>query len=154
VRRRTPRPWSPRPGYDQYGVAAPAAVNFANYLHHESDLRKRNDTFLAPPYRIVFVGQLEARKGVEYLIKAAARVRQLGIDVEVSMVGSGDSQAGITQLADDLGMGDAIRQLASETKLRRLMIRAGLDYAARMTVDHHRTVVSDALAEFVPELIR
>ncbi|MFP8881257.1 MAG: glycosyltransferase [Myxococcota bacterium] len=217
---------------EQYGTAAPAAVNFANYLHRESDMRERDDTCLAPPYHILFVGQLESRKGVEYLIRAAARVRTSGIDVQVSLVGSGDLQPGLSRLADDLGMGDAvrfhgyvpfgrelfdlysesdlfvlpalageglpkvlveamsqgvpviasdvgssrfvieesgagllvapgdeaaladaIRQLVSETRMRRAMIRAGLAYAARTNVDFQRTVVSNALAEYVPELV-
>ena len=94
---------------DQYGSTAPATVNFANYLHRESDIRERDDTCLAPPYRILFVGQLESRKGVEYLIRAAARVRTSSIDVEVSLVGSGDLQPGLARLADELGMGDCVR---------------------------------------------
>jgi hypothetical protein len=53
--------------YDQYGAAAPAAVTFANYLHREGDLRERDDTCATPPYRILFVGQLESRKGVAHL---------------------------------------------------------------------------------------
>ncbi len=218
--------------YDQYGIAAPAAVNFANYLHRASDLRQRDDTCRTPPYRILFVGQLESRKGVEYLIRAAARVRDSGIDIEVSLVGSGEEQPGLSRLADSVGLGDAIRfhgyvpfgrklldlygesdlfvlpavageglpkvlveamsqgvpviatnvgssryaieqsgagllveprdevglaeairKLISETPLRRELIRAGLDYAARMTLGHQQRVVSDALAEYVPELL-
>jgi glycosyltransferase involved in cell wall biosynthesis len=217
---------------DQYRAAAPAAVNFANYLHTENDLRERKDTCLSPPYRILFVGQLESRKGVEYLIRAAACVRDRGTDVEISLVGTGEEQSGLTQLADSLGirdaitfhgyvpfgrelldlygksdlfvlpavageglpkvlveamsqgvpviatdvgssqfvieesgagmliepgdtgaLADAIQGLIGETEVRRRMIRAGLAYAKRMTLDHQKRLVSQALAEYVPELL-
>ncbi len=218
--------------YEQYGTSARAAVNFANYLHRESDLREREDTCGAPPYRILFVGQTESRKGVEYLVRAAAKLRDSGTQIEVSIVGSGEEQPALSRLADSLGLGRAVRfhgyvpfgrelldlygesdlfvlpavageglpkviveamsqglpviatdvgssrfaieqsgagllvppgdeaalaeamqRLITDTSTRRGLIRAGLDYAARMTLDHQRRLVANALAEHVPELL-
>jgi len=217
---------------DQYGAGAAAPVNFANYLHEASDLRERDDTCLAPPHRILFVGQLESRKGVEHLIRAAAQVRDSGIDVEISLVGSGEEQAGLTRLAnsvglrdaitfhgyipfgrelldlygesdlfvlpavageglpkvlveamsqgvpviatdvgssrfaieesgagllvapgDEIGLAEAIHKLICDARVRQEFVRAGLDYAARTTLDHQKRPVANARAQYVPELL-
>jgi glycosyltransferase involved in cell wall biosynthesis len=62
------------------------------------------------PFRLVNVGRLDREKGLSYLVRAVARVRASGRDVELSLVGRGDSgcQAELENLAADLRLSDAI----------------------------------------------
>jgi glycosyltransferase involved in cell wall biosynthesis len=94
--------------YDRYGVAARAAVTFANYLHRESDVCGREDSCRRPPFRILFVGGLVARKGVEYLLGAVSRLISAGIPVELTLVGTGDQAARLTGYAAELGIRDRV----------------------------------------------
>jgi glycosyltransferase involved in cell wall biosynthesis len=218
--------------FDSYGTHAAAALNCANYLHRESDLRERGDVCQAAPYRILFVGQLESRKGACHLVEAAGLLKAAGFDVELTFVGSGEEQPALEAQAEQLGLGGATRflgyvpfgrdllDLYSEADLfalpavageglpkvlveamsqgvpvvatdvgssrhlleeaetgwvvapadaaalaaglrkiiedadgRGAMIRAGLDYARRTTVDAQRERVRQKLVETVPELV-
>jgi glycosyltransferase involved in cell wall biosynthesis len=127
------------------------AIRFHGYVpfgRELLDLYGESDLFVLPAL---------AGEGLpKVLVEAMSQgVPVIATDVSSSRFIIEESNSGFLVTPGDVaGVADAIRQLASATKLRRLMIRSGLDYAARMTVDHQRTVVSDALAEFVPELIR
>ena len=61
------------------------------------------------PYRVLFVGRLVERKGVQHLIGAVARLRGAGADVELHVVGDGPAREGLEGRAAALGIGDAVR---------------------------------------------
>jgi glycosyltransferase involved in cell wall biosynthesis len=60
------------------------------------------------PLRLLFVGRLVERKGVEVLVRALARLRHLR-DAELVIVGSGDRKGNITRTAALEGVTDYVR---------------------------------------------
>jgi len=94
---------------ETYGARARATVTFANYLHRDADVAEREDTCASPPYRVLFVGNLEPRKGVVHLLRAAATLRNRALPVEVSFVGSGEEREPLAREAQRLGLADAVR---------------------------------------------
>ncbi|MCL2781241.1 MAG: glycosyltransferase [Actinomycetia bacterium] len=61
------------------------------------------------PGRVLFVGRLADKKGVDILIQAAARVRP----VSVVVIGDGPTRAGLEALANRIGMTDRVRFLGA-----------------------------------------
>jgi glycosyltransferase involved in cell wall biosynthesis len=61
-----------------------------------------------PERFVLFVGRLEERKGVEYLLRAFARVRGLHPDLRLAIVGRGEGRAALERLAADLGVAAAV----------------------------------------------
>ncbi len=59
--------------------------------------------------RIVYVGRLEAVKGVEHLIDAAARARTLAPGLEVILIGDGADRPRLETQAAALGLADTVR---------------------------------------------
>jgi glycosyltransferase involved in cell wall biosynthesis len=59
--------------------------------------------------RLLFVGRLEAVKGVDVLLRAFARSRRIHPDAELVIIGDGERRGVLEQLADDLGTSDAVR---------------------------------------------
>jgi glycosyltransferase involved in cell wall biosynthesis len=104
----------------RYGASARASVTFANYLHRESDLFRREDTCLRPPYRIVYVGELTIRKGVKHILGAVGRLRAAGIPTELSLVGKGDESGRLIEQAESLGLAGNVRMHGYVTFGRRL----------------------------------
>jgi glycosyltransferase involved in cell wall biosynthesis len=54
---------------------------------------------------------------------------------------------------DGAALARALRRVIEDAELRRGLIRAGLDFARRMTNEHQRRVVAEALARHVPEVV-
>jgi glycosyltransferase involved in cell wall biosynthesis len=54
--------------------------------------------------RILFVGRLVEKKGVEYLLRAFPRVREEIPPVRLDIVGTGEREAGLKSLAAELGL--------------------------------------------------
>jgi glycosyltransferase involved in cell wall biosynthesis len=59
--------------------------------------------------RLLFVGRLEAVKGVDVLLRAFARIHHAHPDVELSIIGDGERRSDLEQLADDLGTTSSVR---------------------------------------------
>jgi glycosyltransferase involved in cell wall biosynthesis len=59
--------------------------------------------------RLLFVGRLEAVKGVDVLLRAFARIHHAHPDAELSIIGDGERRGDLEQLADDLGTTGAVR---------------------------------------------
>lgn len=62
----------------------------------------------ASPPRVLCVGSLHEVKGQAYLVRALARLRGNGRDVEVVFVGDGPDRSMLVTLADDLGVSGAV----------------------------------------------
>ncbi len=58
---------------------------------------------------IVTVGRLEAYKGVDTGLRALARLRREGLDVQYAIVGGGKGREALRRLAQELGIADAVR---------------------------------------------
>ncbi|MGH7570124.1 MAG: glycosyltransferase family 4 protein [Gemmatimonadales bacterium] len=58
---------------------------------------------------VLTVARLEPYKGVDTVIKAIARLRADGLEVNYLVVGAGKKRDAFKQLADTLGVGDAVR---------------------------------------------
>lgn len=62
-----------------------------------------------PPYRILSVARLTAKKGIPTILKALAILRDQGIDFEYTLIGDGDDRETIFRLMADLGLLDRCR---------------------------------------------
>lgn len=58
--------------------------------------------------RILCVGRLVPEKGQADLIRALARLRENGSDVQLTLVGRGESEARLRELAQQIGLTDAV----------------------------------------------
>ncbi len=61
------------------------------------------------PFRLVAVSRLAPNKRVDHAIEAARLLRQAGIETHLVIVGSGDSEAQLRQMASQPGLGGSIR---------------------------------------------
>src|SRR5262249_8639739 len=91
--------------------AADAQAN-ATYVPNGVDLTMFQPAAPIPdvgPLHIICVARLIERKGQHHLIEAVKRLADQGIDVVLSLVGTGDSQDDYEQLARNLGVSDQVR---------------------------------------------
>jgi len=70
------------------------------------DPRKRDG---GTPVRLVLIGILDARKGVDTLLAAAAECRTRGVKTELAIVGDGPLRSELSRLTTALGLEDAVR---------------------------------------------
>ncbi len=61
------------------------------------------------PLRLICVARLIERKGQHHLIEAVKRLIDMGLDVELELVGTGDAQAANAKQAHDLGIAERVR---------------------------------------------
>lgn len=59
--------------------------------------------------KLLFVGYLRHEKGLEYLLKAVKYLRDLGMDLELSLVGDGDNREELENLTKKLHIEDLVR---------------------------------------------
>lgn len=95
-------------GVNQYRPAAKAGVHL---IHHGLDLA--NWHFRAPPpagdpLRLMFVGRLVEKKGLNVLFRALSSLRGKGRQVRLSLYGDGPLEALLRSLGRMLGLEDAL----------------------------------------------
>lgn len=98
--------------------------------------------------RILFVGRLEHRKGVKYLVQAFARLAQTRNDIELIVAGSGPDSAKLQKLAAELGVQERVTFLGfvdNATKLR-LMGEADLFCSPAIFGESFGLVLLEAMA--------
>jgi len=98
--------------------------------------------------KILFVGRLEHRKGVKYLIQAFAQLRQQRDDVELILAGAGPDRTKLEQLAVTLGVQDDVYFLGfvdNATKLR-LLAEADLFCSPAIFGESFGLVLLEAMA--------
>ncbi len=82
------------------------------YVPNGVDLRRFQPGAPIPdagPLRVICVGRLIERKGQHHLIEAVKLLTDQRIDVELQLVGTGDSLADYTRLAQRLGVANRVR---------------------------------------------
>ena len=62
-----------------------------------------------PSPTIVYLGRLKRYKRVDLILRAVARLRQRGIEVDTVVAGKGDARAGLETTARSLGIADRVR---------------------------------------------
>ena len=74
----------------------------------------------------LYLGRLKRYKGVEFALRALARVRMQRADVTLDICGQGDDRPRLERLAAELGLGPAVRfpGFVSEEEKRRLLRQA------------------------------
>ncbi len=71
------------------------------------DLGPATERFATPT--IVYLGRLKRYKRVDLVLKAVARLRQRGIEVDTIVAGKGDARASLESAVHDLGIADQVR---------------------------------------------
>jgi glycosyltransferase involved in cell wall biosynthesis len=99
-----------------------------------------------PPNVCLGVGRLAPLKGYDYLLRAAAELRQRGIDIQVELVGDGDAAADLRALAAELQITDRVRFLGW---LPFNEVRAAMNRATMLV--HPSTGLGDAVPTVIKE---
>lgn len=88
------------------------SITVVPHFYDEEFYRPRPDpTELTEPISALYVGALQDIKGVETLVRALALLRRNGRDVELRLAGRGPLEGKLRELANDLGVEDAITWL-------------------------------------------
>jgi colanic acid/amylovoran biosynthesis glycosyltransferase len=67
------------------------------------------------PVRIASVSRLVEKKGLEYAIRAVAKLAERGLSFEYRIAGDGERREAIARLVSELGLGDRVRLLGPLT---------------------------------------
>jgi len=81
----------------------------SNYAMEEDEFALREDFTLKTPPRILFVGVLQERKGLSYLLSALQSLKASGRDFQLVVVGDDCEQGAFRRQAEVLGLADRIR---------------------------------------------
>ena len=73
---------------DKYASEIGEVCVFANYVLEKNDIYME-PVSTKPPIKVLFVGSLSPRKGLNYLIQAIHHLIQIGYDINLTLVGSG-----------------------------------------------------------------
>ena len=110
-----------------------------------------------PPYRILSIARLTAKKGLPTVLKALALLKQKGVAFTYTLIGDGDDRDGILNLMETLGLTDRARWLGtlSHDVVRNHYRRAdlfalGCEIAANGDRDGIPNVLAESLAMGVP----
>lgn len=86
-------------------------------IYHGIDLTLFNDQDLRPmpppPYRILSIARLTAKKGLPTVLRALARLKQDGLAFDYTLIGDGDDRQTILGLIETLGLSDRARWLGT-----------------------------------------
>ncbi len=78
------------------------------HLVPESAYYRREDSCQGPVLRLLYVGVLSPRKGVEFLVEAVDELRGKGVAVHLDVVGDGVSQGALEADVARRGLGDLV----------------------------------------------
>lgn len=94
---------------DRYGSLARETIIFANFLHSMNDIVVPRALCSKPPYKVLYVGNLEERKGIKYLIKVIGVLKTRGFDIDLTIVGAGPLQKSLISAADSAGLAENVK---------------------------------------------
>lgn len=76
-------------------------------IREEDIFVKREDTCASPPYELIYVGDTSRRKGIDILLHAVAKLKEMNVPVRLSIIGA-KFQEDLSSLAKDLGITDLV----------------------------------------------
>lgn len=94
---------------DRYPTLANSILSTVTLELPLEQFRRRSDTCMQMPARLIYVGSLVRRKGVDVTMRALAQLVAQGFDLEFHIVGDGPEQARLEQLCTRLGLGERIK---------------------------------------------
>jgi len=130
-------------------------------IYHGIDLSLFNGratrTAPTPPYRILSIARLTAKKGLPTVFKALARLQQQGIAFEYTLIGDGDDRDKTLDLIQTLGLSERTRWLGTlphdvvrEHYRQSDIFALGCEVAANGDRDGIPNVLVESLAMGVP----
>ncbi|MAE22111.1 MAG: colanic acid biosynthesis glycosyltransferase WcaL [Pseudomonas sp.] len=83
----------------------------------------RNKEVTNDRLKVLTTGRLVEKKGVEYAIKAIAKLKEAGTQVEYKIIGDGPLKENLIALSNDLGLNDEVQFLGfcSQNKVKELL---------------------------------
>ena len=69
---------------------------------------KRSDTCKRKPYKILYVGRFDKKKGIEFLISAMSILNKKGYDVRLTIVGFGGEETELRRVVEHLKLGNVV----------------------------------------------
>jgi len=110
-----------------------------------------------PPYRILSIARLTAKKGLPTVLQALAQLKQDGMMFEYTLIGDGDDRQKILNLVESLGLSDQTRWLGTlphnvvrEHYRQSDLFALGCEVAANGDRDGIPNVLVESLAMGVP----
>jgi len=105
-----------------------------------------------PPAKVLAVGRFVELKGLQYVLRAAHALRQRGIAVKLELIGSGDQEAGLKQLAAELGLGGDVTfpGWLRPDEVLRAMRQATILVHPSVGLDFMPNVIKEAMAVGTP----
>jgi len=95
------------------------------------------------------IGRLEARKGVEYAIRALAEIRRVHADAQLLVVGDGELRDALAQLASSLELAPAVHFLGFREDVASILSALDLLLIPSLTEGHPLTLL-EAFATATP----
>ena len=112
-----------------------------------------------PPYRILSIARLTAKKGLPTVLHALAQLKQSGMSFEYTLIGDGDDRAKILGLIESLGLSAQTRWLGTlphdvvrEHYRQSDLFALGCEIAANGDRDGIPNVLVESLAMGVPAI--
>jgi glycosyltransferase involved in cell wall biosynthesis len=90
------------------------------------DVQERREVRREPPFDVLFVGRVEARKGVPELIEAVGKLRARGLALRLHLAGGGPELEGIRAAAAAVPDVEFLGVVSERERLRALFQRADL----------------------------
>jgi glycosyltransferase involved in cell wall biosynthesis len=137
----------------KYGNSAKQEIVFANFLHSKNEISSFRPVSNLPPYKILFVGQFEEYKGIEYLIRAIALLKNEKIDLRLMLIGTGPLKHQLCQLVQRLGLKEEIEwcgYVQHGTGLMALYRQADLFVLPSVSGEGTPKVLMEAMSQGVP----
>jgi glycosyltransferase involved in cell wall biosynthesis len=138
---------------NKYGNLAKQEIVFANFLHSKNEISSHRPVSNMQPYKILFVGQFEEYKGIEYLIRAIALLKNEKIDLRLMLIGTGPLKHQLCQLVQRLGLKEEIEwcgYVQHGTGLMALYRQADLFVLPSVSGEGTPKVLMEAMSQGVP----
>ncbi len=124
----------------------PNGVDLKKYHHSKDTEQVRKD--------ILYVGRLEKRKGVKYLIQAFATLLEAMPQVRLTIAGDGPDREKLTRYAEELGVQDSINFLGyiTDEKKQKLLRESALFVSPALYGESFGIVLVEAMASGTPTI--
>lgn len=137
---------------DRYPALADSVLPTVTLRLPLDKFRRRTQTRLASPPRLLYVGSLIRRKGVDVILRALARLRAKGISAELDIAGDGPERASLEKLAEDLKIDSQVTfhgYLSNATDLLDLYYRSDVFVLSSYSEGFPR-VIYEAMSQSLP----